>query len=119
PRGQALGEHKRGLWIARDNSIRHVVRLATGLARRDLLDLLRRQGSLGMGEERELLDLARDSLLARPRELDEALGGVDVQLKPLLARPLGRPLGQLPWLGRLVLAQLAARLLDRLRKARW
>src|SRR2546423_8902544 len=70
-----------------------------------------------MHEEGQLLHLTRDPLLARTRQLDEALRRVAVELEALLASPLGGPLRQLPRLRRRVFPELAARLLDCLRQA--
>src|SRR5256714_10866853 len=70
-----------------------------------------------MHEEGQLLHLTRDPLLARTRELHEALRRVAVELEALLASPLGGPLRQLPRLRRRIFPELAARLLDCLRQA--
>ena len=66
--------------------------------------------------ERDLLELAREPLLARAHPCDQLLGRLLVELQPELAGALDAPLGQLPRLRGGVLAHLAAGALDRLRE---
>src|SRR5688572_30405494 len=72
-----------------------------------------------MQRQRDLLELAREPLLARAHPRDELLRRLGIELEAELARVPDAPFRQLPRLGGRVLARLAAGLLDRLGQRLW
>src|SRR6185295_16807895 len=78
------------------------------------LDVGRGDVDRRMDREADLLELAREPLLARAHARHELLRRLGVELQAELAGVPPAPLRELPGLRRRVLARLAARLLDSL-----
>ena len=110
---ELLGERERRAQVARHERVREVVGLRRVVARGQSLHVLRSGVGRGMQGDRELLELAREPLLARAHPRHELLGALAVQLQPELAAALHRPLGQLPGLRGRAVADVAAGLLRR------
>ena len=109
---ELLGERDRRAQVAGHECVREVVRARGRVGGREPLDVGRRHVRRRMQGDGDLLELAREPLLARADARHELLRRLPVELKPELAGVPDAPLGQLPGLGGGVLAGLAAGLLD-------
>ena len=89
-RRQVLGQRHGGLEVARHEGVGEVVDLGRGLAGHEALHLLGVQRVARVGGDGELLQLARQALLAGTGQRHERLGGLRAELQAQLRVP-GRP----------------------------
>src|SRR4051794_14482531 len=112
-RGDPLREGQGLAPVAGGKGVGEVVSPGRHVARGEALHVLEADTRGGMHPDRELLDLARETLLVRSDQGYELLGRLRIELHALLPRALDRPLGEVPRLGGGVLATASAGLLDR------
>ena len=110
---ELLREREACAQVPRHQRVGQVVGLRCAVSGGELLHVAHPRGGRRMERDRELLQLARQPLLAGADPGDELLGRVRVEPQPQLQRPLDGPLGQLPCLGGGTVAHLSAGLLDR------
>ena len=113
---ELLRKRQRLLQVAGHERVREVVGAGRGVGCREALDIGRRDVHGRVKREADLLQLARQPLLARADSCHQLLRRLGVQLQSQLAGVADAPLGQLPRLRCGVFAGFPARLLDGLRQ---
>jgi hypothetical protein len=106
---ELLGQRERRAQVPRHERVGEVVGLGRGVARGQGLDVGGRDVRARVDGQRQLLQLAREALLAGAHQRDQLLGRLLIYLDAQLTAALEHPLRQFPGLRRGVLAHLAAR----------